>query len=35
LDVQKERNIFNITMTKDNVFTASKYEEEVEEYLEK
>jgi hypothetical protein len=31
----KERKIFNITMTKENVFTASKYEKEVEEYLEK
>lgn len=31
----KERKVFNITTITENVFTASKYEKEVEEYLEK
>jgi hypothetical protein len=35
LEIQKERKVFNTTMKKENVFTASKYEKEIEEYLEK
>jgi len=35
LEIQREKKLFNVTTTKENVFTASKYEKELEEQLEK